>query len=117
VASDYFDRLLRALRGRPNRHLASPRRQDPSTVSDSIGVSHLAEPVPSATTTTSWVSNCDDEELKVWLRPYDRTATGQVTRTYVVVDEDNDVVGVGVRRPSSSSSSNSAHQSVPDSGS
>jgi hypothetical protein len=104
VPPDYFDRLLRALRGRPNRHLASPRRQEsPSTVPDSIGVSHLAEPVPSATTTTSWVSNCDDEELKVWLRLYDRTATGQVTRTYVVVDEDNDVVGVGVRRLSSSS--------------
>jgi GNAT superfamily N-acetyltransferase len=37
--------------------------------------------------------DCGNEELNAWLRLYARTATGQGTRTYVVVDEDNDVVG------------------------
>lgn len=36
---------------------------------------------------------CGNTELDVWLRHHARTAMGQGTRTYVVVDEDDRVVG------------------------
>lgn len=37
--------------------------------------------------------SCGKDELDDWLRRHARTATGQGTRTYVVVDEDGRVVG------------------------
>jgi hypothetical protein len=55
-------------------------------------VSHLAEPVGDHHDLLGL--DCDDEELKVATPLTLEPATGQVTRTYVVVDEDNDVVGV-----------------------
>lgn len=36
---------------------------------------------------------CGHSDLDQWLRHHARTATGQGTRTYVVVDEDEEVVG------------------------
>ena len=36
---------------------------------------------------------CGNEELDDWLRRHARTATGQGTRTYVLVDENESVVG------------------------
>ena len=37
--------------------------------------------------------SCGNEELDEWLRRHARTATGQGTRTYVLVDDDGSVVG------------------------
>ena len=54
-------------------------------------MSYLAEPLGDHHDLAGF--DCGNDGLNAWLRLYARTATGQGTRTYAVVDEDGVVVG------------------------